>query len=130
MKNNSKNWIIIILLILLILFLVPQVFSYGRGNWMHAGYGKMGYDMMGYGKMGYGMMGYGKMGYGMIGLGWLIPAIILILIIAAGVSLGNVLFRHGNKHHSTSKGVCSNCSKPVAADWNTCPHCSTTLKKK
>jgi hypothetical protein len=125
MQKNNRNWIIIIILVLIILFLIPQGFMYGPGKGMHSGYGKMGYDMMGYGKMGYGMMGYGLMGFG-----WLIPVIFLILIIAAGVWLGNVFSARGHRHGHRPKAVCSNCSKPIATDWSTCPYCGTPVEKE
>ena len=112
MSKNTPIWILIVLLILIFVIAAPLVLSYGRGYSMHPGYG---------------MMGPGMMGLGMMGFGWVVPALLLILVIAGGVWLGNSL--SSRKHHSRPQPVCPNCSKPTEGDWTTCPYCSEPLKK-
>lgn len=113
MKKNTLLWIIGIVLLVIILLYIPSIFMSGRGDWMHDGYGMMDdYDM----HRGYGMMGGGWMTFG-----WIIPIVIMILVIAAGVWLGNTLSSR------TAMRTCPNCSKPAKADWQTCPYCSTSL---
>lgn len=106
MKQNSL-WIIIGLIVIVVLLLFAPFIFY-RGGWMHNG--------------------YGMMGSGWMFLGWLIPAGILVLVIAGGVWLGNSLSNRGNIPPDTPGLSCSNCSKPVAADWKTCPYCSISLE--
>ena len=108
MQKTNSYWILIILLIIIILLIVPSVFMSGRGSWMHSG--------------------YGMMGRGMMGFGFLIPALLIILLIAGGVWLGNVLTTRGHHHPSRQKDFCANCSKPTEADWKSCPYCSKPLK--
>jgi uncharacterized membrane protein len=115
MGKNNFQWIIIFLLILVVILVVPRGLSYGYRGSMHSGYG---------------MMGPGMMGYGMIGFGWLIPVIVLILVIATGVWLGNVFTGRKTHHQPHSDATCPKCSKPIEADWKTCPHCSESLSKK
>lgn len=119
MQKNNQNWIVIILLVLVVLLLVPQVFAGGRGYGMHAGYGRMGP----------GMMGPGMMGFGLVGLGWLFPAVLIILVIAAGVWLGNRLSGRASHNHYSQMAACSKCSQPLKAGWVACPHCGQTVKK-
>ena len=69
-------------------------------------------------------MGKSMMGYGMSGFVLLIPALLMVLIIAAGVWLGNKL---SNREHQ-QEITCPSCSKTVESDWITCPHCSESLK--
>ena len=104
-KNNS--WILIVLLVLIIILIIPRGLSHGRGVSMHSG--------------------YGMMGYGMIGFGWIIPIILLILVIAAGVWLGNLISTRGIQQSAHQNDVCKKCSEPVEANWNTCPYCSEPL---
>ena len=111
MKNKNNIWIII-LLIILILVLGTNTLTFGRRNGMHSGYG---------------MMGPGMMGSGMFGFGWIIPIIIVIIVIASGVWLGNFLSSRG-QYHSANENICPNCSKHVESDWKTCPYCSEPLK--
>ncbi len=108
MKKNTPIWILIGLLIVVIILVSPRGLNYGRGASMHSG--------------------YGMMGYGMMAFGWIIPVLSLVLVIAGGVWLGNLL--SSRKHHpSNQQAVCSKCSKPTKADWTTCPHCSEPLEK-
>jgi uncharacterized membrane protein len=111
MKSKQNLWIII-LLIILILVLGTNTLTFGRSNLMHSGYGKMGPGMM---------------GSGMFGFGWIIPVIIVIVVIAAGVWLGNFLSSRG-QHYSSKENLCPNCSRQTEFDWNTCPYCSEKLK--
>ena len=118
MPKNKSNWIIIILLVLIVILLIPQVFSHKPMSLMHSGYGMKGYDMKGYGMMGSGMFGFG----------WILPVIFVILVIATGVWLGNVFTGRGKKYRSHQKELCSNCSKHIEGDWQTCPYCSESLE--
>ena len=158
MKKNTPLWIFIGLLILVIILLAPRALDNGRGVSMHPGYGMMDrgdafYGMMdseagdveiyefgdgdfgmmefrnsGYGKMGRGNAGFSTMSHGMAGIGWLIPVLLFVLVIAAGVWLGNVF--SSRKFHSFRKTTkCQHCSEPVDDDWTTCPYCSKSLKK-
>jgi len=108
MKKNNLIWIFVIILIVVLLG-APRLMYGGSGSYMHSGYS---------------MMGKGMMGYGMSGFVLLIPALLMVLIIAAGVWLGNKL---SNREHQ-QEITCSSCSKTVESDWITCPHCSESLK--
>jgi len=108
MKKNSLLWILGVILIVVLLG-APRLMNAGRGSYMHSGYS---------------MMGKGMMGYGMSGFVLLIPALLMILVIAAGVWLGNKL--SNREHHQEI--TCPSCSKTVESDWITCPHCSESLK--
>ena len=123
MKRNTI-WIIGAILLLAALFILPSLF-YGRGGMM-SGYGTMGNNWM---NEGYEMgSGYGMMGGGMMGGSWIISIVVLILVIAGGVWLGNVLSNRGRISSSAPEQTCPNCDKAVATDWSTCPYCSTSLK--
>ncbi len=119
MKKNTLFWIVGIVLLVIILLYIPSMLMNGRNGRINDGYGMHdGYGMMD----DYGMhRGYGMMGGGYMTFGWLIPILIMILVIAAGVWLGNTLSSR------TVMRTCPNCSKPIKADWKTCPHCSTSL---
>jgi uncharacterized membrane protein len=108
MKKSNLIWIFVIILIVVLLG-APRLMYGGRGSYMHSGYS---------------MMGKGMMGYGMSGFVLLIPALLLVLVIAAGVWLGNQLSNRGHHQEIT----CPSCSKTVESDWLTCPHCSESLK--
>ncbi len=112
MKKNKSNWILIVLLVLIVILVIPRGLSYGRGVSMHSGYG---------------MKGPGMMGFGMMGFGWIVPVILLVLVVAAGVWLGNLLSTRRPQHPAHRNDRCKNCSEPVEADWKTCPHCSEPL---
>ena len=114
MSKNNYFWVLIVLLIVVIVLILPRGISYGGLSSMHSNYG---------------MMGGGVMGGGMIGFWWIIPVIALVLIIAAGVWLGNFLTFRSKGHHPSKQHVCPKCSKPTEADWTTCPYCSESLKK-
>ena len=107
MKKNKSNWILIVLLVLIVILVIPRGLSYGRGVSMHSG--------------------YGMMGPGMMGFGWIVPVILLVLVVAAGVWLGNKLSTRRPQHPAHRNDRCKNCSEPVEADWKTCPHCSEPL---
>ena len=138
MKKNTLFWITSIVLLAVLLLFVPSMLMLGRGTSMHSDYGMMsgysnsgpGSTMMGGDYDGYNMMGdYG--GHSMMGgwmaFGWIIPVFILILIIGAGVWLGNSLTNRGINRSAALARICSNCNKPIESDWKTCPYCSTTL---
>ena len=108
MKKNSLLWILGIILIVVLLG-APRLMYGGSGSYMNSGYS---------------MMGKGMMGHGMSGFVLLIPALLLVLIIAAGVWLGNLLSNR-ERHQEL---ICPSCSKTVETDWQTCPHCSESLK--
>jgi hypothetical protein len=59
----------------------------------------------------------------------LIPLGILVL---AGFGVAYFV-RNGRKNNVSvmpvASAVCSNCGKPLAADWKTCPHCGTPVDK-
>jgi len=113
MKRNNTNWILIVLLVLIIILIVPRGLSSGRGVPMHSDYG---------------MMSPGMMGHGMIGFGWIIPLILVVLVITAGVWLGNLLSHRSYQYSAHRNDLCKKCSEPVEANWNTCPYCSEPLK--
>lgn len=119
MKKNTLFWIVGILLLVIVLLYIPSIFMNGRYSRINDGYGMHdGFGMMdGYGIRG----GYGMLGGGWMAFGWIIPIVIMILVIAAGVWLGNTLSSR------THVRTCPNCGKPAKADWQTCPHCSTSL---
>ena len=141
MKKNTLFWITGVVLVAVLLLFVPSMLMFGRGSSMHnSGYGMMGdYDnnnvgpgssmMDGYdgnGMMGYDG-GYGMMAGGWMAFGWIVPILILILVIAVGVWLGNTLSNRTVSRSTPSSSICSNCNKPANADWKTCPYCSTVL---
>ena len=115
MGRNNLNWILTIILVLIILVILPQLFSFGRG---HMGYADFRHPMH---------SGHGMMGYGFFGLWWIVPGIILVLIIALGVWVGNLLTTHRGHDYTYSKETCPHCSKVVAPDWKTCPYCSKKI---
>jgi uncharacterized membrane protein len=132
MKKNTLFWITGIVLVAVLLLFVPSMLMFGRGSSMHSGgYGMMGnFDNNNAGpgsSMMDGYGGYGMMGGGWMAFGWIIPVVILILIIAAGVWLGNTLSNRTLSRSNSPDGKCSNCNTPVDADWVTCPYCSTTI---
>ncbi|MCX6078701.1 MAG: zinc ribbon domain-containing protein [Chloroflexi bacterium] len=113
MKNIWK-WILGISLVL-VLFFGPYLF---RLAFPAIGYGYGG--MMGSGR---GMSaGFSFFPFGM-GLMWLVPLGTIALIV-----LGIVWFFNNMNGSKTVQGqTCSSCSKPVQADWKTCPYCGNTL---
>ena len=117
MRRNTPLWILIVLLIVVIILVAPRGLTYGRGTAMHSGYGMMDHRTAGYGMMNYGMTGFG----------WILPVILLVLVIAAGVWLGN-LFSSRKGFSRDQQAVCPKCSKPTDEDWTTCPYCSGKLK--
>jgi hypothetical protein len=132
MKKNTLFWITGIVLLAVLLLFVPSMLMFGRGDFMHnGGYGMMGdynYTDSGPGSSMIGDYGgYGMMGGGWMAFGWIVPIIILVLVIAGGVWLGNTLSNRNIARSNTSSGVCSNCNKAANADWKTCPYCSTAL---
>ena len=129
MKKSTLFWITGIVLAAALLLFVPSLLMFGRSGWMHdGGYNMMGgYSNVGPGSSMMGDYGYGMMGGGWMTFGWIIPIAILILIIGAGVWLGNSLSNRSKASPSAPAQSCPNCSKAVAADWSTCPFCGTSL---
>lgn len=114
MNKKTLTWVIFGVILLVALFALPSLWMWGRGGSFYHGYGMMG----GYYPGSYHMMG------GRFGFGWLVPALFLGLVIAAGVWVGNSL---SQRNQPNTKSICPNCSKPVEEDWQTCPYCSTKL---
>lgn len=103
MRKKNLLWILGIILIVILLG-APRLMYGGRSSVMHPGYSDM-------------------MGHSMGGFFWLVPALLLVLVIAAGVWLGNLLSTRDNQQK-----ICPSCSKNVESDWTTCPYCSESLK--
>ena len=112
-------WTVAIILGVIVLFVLPGLLGFGCCG----SYATMG----SYGRS-YGMMG----GWWtpLMFLAWLIPIGILVLTIAGGVWLGNVLSNRGNAWKPpVVTSVCRSCGKPVASDWKVCPYCGTDLDR-
>ncbi len=73
MKRKNILWISLLVIAVIAILLIPRLFFFNRGFSMHNNYGMMG---------------------GWMFLGLIIPAGILVLIIAAGVWLGNKFTNH------------------------------------
>jgi len=96
--------------------------------------GLTGYGMMRggrYGMMGPGMMGgwgFGPFAWLFMLMGLLFPVGVLVLLV-----LGIVwLFRRvsepsGPTSQAPAGPTCSNCGRPVQADWRLCPYCGQAL---
>lgn len=115
-------WLLVIAAVLLVAL---------PGLWAVAGW-------LGYGGMmgGYGMMGgnYGFMNpLGWLGMAlmWLVPAGILIVLVAGVAALINNLIRPSSPltqaNSAANSRVCQACGKPAQADWGTCPYCGEKL---
>jgi uncharacterized membrane protein len=120
--NKVLNWVLvgtgILFLVMLIVWLVPGGWGYGG---MMGGYGMMG------GRYGF-MSPLGWMGMAFM---WLVPAAILVLLVAGAVALFNNLTRPSNPTGQTgappTNRACQACGKPVQADWAVCPYCGQNL---
>lgn len=89
--------------------------------------------MLGYGVMGPGMMGPGRLGsFG--GLGWLgsclVPLGLLALVIGGYVWLVTAISKTQRGSRPPHPVLCPTCNRPVQADWQVCPYCSTPLRKE
>jgi hypothetical protein len=85
---------------------------------------------VGLGGMGPGMMGPGMMdGFNIFGwlLPCLIPAGLLILLVAALAWLLAAIRHSGQRSDSSTEAHCPNCSRSVQSDWQVCPYCGTSL---
>jgi hypothetical protein len=120
MKNFWK-WFLGITLVLVLFFgpylfrLVFPALGYGYGMTLaHAASAGVGFGRGG------GMMGSNPFGMGLL---WIVPLGIVALAVLGTIWLVNNM--NGSK---TVQGqTCSSCSKPVQADWKTCPYCGNTL---
>lgn len=114
MKRKNILWIILAVIGVVAILLLPRLMFFGRSFGMHTNYG---------------------MRSGWMFLGLLIPAGIIVLLIAGGVWLGNVFSGRTNKTQENQvlpaavQTVCPNCSRKTETDWNTCPYCGTDLTK-
>ncbi len=104
------------------------------------------------GMHGYPMMVHPGFNYGFPFLGWLIPLGLFVLLVLGGIGIFLSLRRPSVSTVSPAPAVvaaaapvttveptatvaeaampgktCSNCGKPVQADWVTCPYCSHSL---
>jgi hypothetical protein len=89
-------------------------------------------SIIGHGMMGPGMMGPGRMG-GFGGFGWLltcfVPLGLLALLIGGIVWLVTAITNtQGSSRQPQVR--CSNCKRPVQADWQVCPYCGTPLREE
>jgi len=114
--KSKTGWILAIILGLVLLLVLPGFLMLG-GFWT-GGYGGM---MRG----GYG--GMHSFGWGMMLLGWLVPAGIVVLLVAGAVALFNSLNRPGTSTSPVVERKCANCGRPAQADWTTCPYCGKSL---
>lgn len=114
MKRKNILWIILAAIGVLAILIVPRLLFFTHSFGMHTNYGMRG---------------------GLMFLGLLIPAGLLVLLIAAGVWLGNVFSGRINKPQDNPvtpvivEATCPNCSRKIEADWNTCPYCGTDLSR-
>ena len=89
----------------------------------YAGWGPGG-RMMGPGMMG--GWGFGPFGWlGMIFM-WLLPLGFLALLVLGIIWLVKTVTQPGGQLAASSR-TCSNCDRPVQADWRVCPHCGQEL---
>ena len=94
----------------------PMMDDYGfNGRNPMEGYNNYRHPMMG----GWGLGGL-FMGFGMLLL-WAFPVGLLFLVVYGAVRLAN------KSNTPIAAQTCANCSKPVQADWTTCPYCGTTI---
>jgi uncharacterized membrane protein len=143
--NRTLKWIIGILIALLALAVIAAVAYFGFGRWY--GYGMMGASRFPHWE-GRGTMPmhpgdyWGRPGFGSGGFFWLgmLPRLlfnlgILTFIVLGVVYLVRLLSGQRHEHTATSPQTptleatasCSNCGKPVQADWSHCPYCGNTL---
>lgn len=85
------------------------------------------------GRLGYGMMGPGRLGsFG--GLGWLGSCLVLLgllaLVIGGYVWLVTTISKTQRGSRPPHPVPCPTCNRPVQADWQVCPYCSTPLRKE
>lgn len=113
---KKVNWWIVGTIIIL-----AALFLFG-GGMMYGGWGNHGYGMMG--SRGYSPFGWFGMGVGMLFM-WLIPIGVLTLVVYGVVALTR---NSGNNTSVTSQSPCPNCGRGTQTDWQTCPHCGTSLK--
>lgn len=131
------GWIVAgVLALLLILVLIPGLFLFSHGfGGMMGGYG--------YGMMGRGFGYQSPFGFFGSALFMLIPIGFVILLVLFGVWVVSSLLKL-RKPAVTSpaavvsevpvpaptpiaQAICSNCGKPVQADWKNCPYCGNAL---
>jgi uncharacterized membrane protein len=109
-------WILAIILGLVLLLVLPSLFMMGR--FWTGSYGGM---------MGGGYGGMHTFGWGMMLLGWLVPAGIVVLLVAGAAALFNSLNRPGTSMTPVAERKCANCGRLAQVDWTTCPYCGKSL---
>jgi hypothetical protein len=120
---NKVNWTAVAVFggvaLLVVLIGVSLLGSYGG----YSGWGAGG-RMMGPGMMG--GWGFGPFGWlGMIFM-WLLPLGFLALLVLGIIWLVKTVTQPGGRLAASSR-TCSNCGRPVQADWRVCPHCGQEL---
>lgn len=123
MNMTGRELLVFVLVVLVVLL----------GGLLFLGFlGSFG-GMRGYGMMGPGMMGPGRLG-GFGGFGWLlnclVPAGLLALVIGGIVWLVTAINKTQGGSRQPHQGRCPNCNRPVQADWQVCPYCSTPLREE
>jgi hypothetical protein len=125
MKTFWK-WVLGIVIVLVVLaglalawhYLFPQ-FSFGYG--MRAFPNHRGWGGRYFGRMPM-MGGYGWMPFGFFGM-WLFPLAVIALLV-----LGIIWLVKAVSRPKVPARVCSNCGRPAASDWSTCPYCGKKLE--
>lgn len=114
MKNGWK-WLILFGVVFLAVFILALLIFSGPGyGWM---------PMMG--NRGFSTFN----GIGVIG-GIMMLAMLFIPVVLIGLAILGVvmLFERSRSPLSQSQPLlCSNCGKPIKADWKVCPHCGNKL---
>ncbi|MEW6718042.1 MAG: zinc ribbon domain-containing protein [Chloroflexota bacterium] len=117
-------WISVIAIILLALWLIPTWFMVDQG-WVGVHRGMMGGFPMGVVPSGYSALGWLWMLSRL-----LIPLGLLILVIAGGIYLGNLISKRGVSDSPASAQIkCEQCGQPSERNWKVCPYCGTSLQK-
>lgn len=124
---NKVNWVQVAVfgLVVLVVFLMgASLLSPGWGP------GTVGGGMMGPGMMG--GWGFAPFGWFIMLLWMLFPLSVLALLVLGiawlfGQVSGAGAARTGGSGQPPAGQTCSNCSRPVQADWRLCPYCGQEL---